>query len=236
MSLCEPMECSPTGSSVHRVSQARVLEWVAISFSRGPSWPRDRTWVSCTAGRFFTVALRWAPVFKLLLVKPWHWILSKYKREPEAWNKHVVLYYESQTTSSPANTAHTFRLIPWLLELGSDSKESACSAGDPDSIPGLGRSPGERNGNPFQYPCLENLMDKGAWWAAVHGVAKSRTWLSDFTFVTLLVLTPACSPTDSILQFHFREFYVQNIDSKPSVGTDRSKENTCRLQTAMKCN
>ena len=54
-------------------------------------------------------------------------------------------------------------------------KESACSAGDPGSIPGLGRSPGEGIGNPLQYPCLENLMDRGAWWAAVHGVAKSRT-------------------------------------------------------------
>ena len=54
------------------------------------------------------------------------------------------------------------------------SKESACSAGDPGSIPGLGRFPGEGNGNPLQYPCLENLMDRGDWWATVHGVTKSR--------------------------------------------------------------
>ena len=52
-------------------------------------------------------------------------------------------------------------------------KESGCSAGDPGSIPGLGRSPGEGNGNPLQYPCPENLMDRGAWKAAVHGVAES---------------------------------------------------------------
>ena len=52
------------------------------------------------------------------------------------------------------------------------SKESACSAGDLGLIPGLGRSPGEGNGNPFQYPCLENLMDTGAWWAGVHGVTR----------------------------------------------------------------
>ena len=58
------------------------------------------------------------------------------------------------------------------------SKESACSAGDPGSIPGLGRSPGEGNGDPLQYPGLENLMDRGAWWATVHGVAKSRARLS----------------------------------------------------------
>ena len=58
---------------------------------------------------------------------------------------------------------------------GSDGKQSTCNAGDPGSIPGLGRSPGERNGNPLQYSCLENSMDGGAWWATVHGVAKSRT-------------------------------------------------------------
>ena len=58
-------------------------------------------------------------------------------------------------------------------------KESACSAGDWGSIPGLGRSPGEGNGKPLQYPGLENLMDRGAWWAAVHEVAKSQTQLSD---------------------------------------------------------
>ena len=58
---------------------------------------------------------------------------------------------------------------------------SACNAGDPGSIPELGRSPGEGNGNPLQYSCLENPMDGGAWEAKVHGVAKSQTRLSDFT-------------------------------------------------------
>ena len=53
--LCDPMDCSPTGSSVYGVFQARVLEWVAISFSKGSSQPRDRTWVSCIAGRCFTL-------------------------------------------------------------------------------------------------------------------------------------------------------------------------------------
>ena len=62
---------------------------------------------------------------------------------------------------------------------GSDGKAS--HAGDLGSIPGLGRSPGEGNGNPLQYSCLENPMDGGAWLAIVHGVAKSRTRLSDFT-------------------------------------------------------
>ena len=57
---------------------------------------------------------------------------------------------------------------------GSVSKESTCNAGDPGSIPGSGRSPGEGNGNPLQYSCLENPMDRGAWWA---------TWLSDWTII-----------------------------------------------------
>ena len=65
---------------------------------------------------------------------------------------------------------------------GSDGKESACNAGDSGSIPGLGRSAGEGNGHPLQYSCLENPLDGGAWWATVHGVAKSWTRLSDFPF------------------------------------------------------
>ena len=60
--------------------------------------------------------------------------------------------------------------------------------GDLGSISGLGRSPGEGNGNPLQYSCLENPTDGAAWWAAVHGVAKSRTRLSDFTFATIYTL------------------------------------------------
>ena len=61
---------------------------------------------------------------------------------------------------------------------GSEDKASACNAGDLGSIPGLGRSPGEGNGNPLQYSCLESPMDRGAWWTTVHGVAKSWTRLS----------------------------------------------------------
>ena len=64
------------------------------------------------------------------------------------------------------------KLIAWWLE-------SACSAGDVGSVPGLGRSRGEGRGYPLQYSCLENSMDRGAWWATVHKVSKSWTQLSN---------------------------------------------------------
>ena len=72
-------------------------------------------------------------------------------------------------------------VITFLNPGGSEVKESACNAGDLGSIPGSGRSPGEGNGNPLQYSCLENPMGGGASWVMVHGVAKSQTRLSDFT-------------------------------------------------------
>ena len=65
---------------------------------------------------------------------------------------------------------------------GSDYQATTYHEGDPGSMPGSERSPGEGNGTPLQYSCLENPVDGGAWWATVHGVAKSQTQLSDFTF------------------------------------------------------
>ena len=79
---------------------------------------------------------------------------------------------------------------------GSDGKASAYNAGDLGSIPGLGRSPGEGNGNPLQYSCLENPMDRGAWWATAHGVAKSRTRLSDFTSQVISTQVVRVSPCE----------------------------------------
>ena len=101
--LSDPMDCSLTGSSVHGIFQARVLEWGAIAFSE----------------------------------------VKKKKK--------------------------------FLIACGSDGKESTCNAGDLGSIPGSGRSPGEGNGSPLQYSCLENSMDRGPWWATVHGIEKSQT-------------------------------------------------------------
>ena len=66
---------------------------------------------------------------------------------------------------------------------GSAVKASAWNAGDPGSLPGSGRSPGEGNGNPLQYSCLENPMEGGAWWATVYGLAKSGTRLINFSIM-----------------------------------------------------
>ena len=78
---------------------------------------------------------------------------------------------------------------------GSDSKDSACSVGDLGSVPGLGRSPGEGNGNSLQYSGLENPRDRGASWATVHGVAKNHTWLSDQYFHFLSIWPQASAKT-----------------------------------------
>ena len=88
------------------------------------------------------------------------------------------------------------RLFLSSIHLGfpgvSNGKEAACSVGDLDSIPGLGRSPGEGNGYPLQYSCLENLMDRGAWPATIHWVTESDT--TERLTLTLLSLQHILSP------------------------------------------
>ena len=73
----------------------------------------------------------------------------------------------------------SFQALDQCFPGSSDGRESAYNAGDPGSIPGLGRSPGEGNGNPLQYSCLENSMDRRSWWATVCWIAKSQTQLND---------------------------------------------------------
>ena len=79
---------------------------------------------------------------------------------------------QSRYITWPKNV-HTVKAMIFPTSLVTQTVESTCSTGDPGLIPGLGRSPGEGNGNPLQYTCLENSMDGGGWWATVHGVAKS---------------------------------------------------------------
>ena len=78
----------------------------------------------------------------------------------------------------------------WCHLSGSEVKASASNVGDPASIPGSGRFPGEGNGNPLHYSCLENPMDGEAWQATVHGVTESRRGLSDFTLFISWLKTP----------------------------------------------
>ena len=79
---------------------------------------------------------------------------------------------------------NSFQPTPGASLVASAGKESACDAGDPGLIPGSGRSTGGGNSYPLQYSCLENSMDRGGWWATVHGVAKSQTRLNDEHFFT----------------------------------------------------
>ena len=81
-----------------------------------------------------------------------------------------------------------FYNVYWVFPGGSEVKASACNAGDLGSIPGSRSSPGERNGNPLQYSCLENPMDRGAWWATVHGVATSWARLSNLTYLLIMYI------------------------------------------------
>ena len=74
----------------------------------------------------------------------------------------------------------------------SDGKESACNVGDLSLIPGSGRSPGEGNGNPLQYSCLKNPMDRGAWQGIAHSIAESWTQLSDFITHSLMLENKVC--------------------------------------------
>ena len=78
---------------------------------------------------------------------------------------------------------------------GLEDKEAACNARNLGSIPGLERYPGEENGNTLQYSCLENSMDRGAWWATAHGVAKSQTRLRDFHTHTIKMRNPGLECT-----------------------------------------
>ena len=85
---------------------------------------------------------------------------------------------DGMVTTVNNTTLYIWKLL-WGFPGDSDDKESACNAGDPGSTPGLGRSPGEGDSNPLQCSCLENSMDRGAWWATVHEVTKSWTRLRD---------------------------------------------------------
>ena len=97
--------------------------------------------------------------------------LQETVKDREAWRAAVHGVTKSRTQLSSWTTT--------ALPGGSDGKESTFGLGDLGSIPRSGRSPMEGNGYPLWYSCLENPMDRGAWWPIVHGVPKSQSWLSN---------------------------------------------------------
>ena len=133
---CDPLDCSRPGSSLCGISQARIPEWVATSFSRRSFWSRDWTCVCCAAGRFFTAK------------PPGKGILGKIKD------------YLEQKTGSKSQLSNIITFIFGDFPVGSDGKESACIAGDPGSIPGSGGTPGVGNDSSVPYSCPENSTDR----------------------------------------------------------------------------
>ena len=122
----------------------------------------------------------------------WKWGLQESKNTKKRWCVAVILalyiccplvgnckYWKSHHDKLFPKWEKTRIGYNKLMGFSSSSagKESACNTGDCGLIPGLGRSPGEENGNPLQYSCLENSMDRGAWWGTVPGIPKSPTWL-----------------------------------------------------------
>ena len=213
----DPTNCSPPGSSVLGILQARILEWIAISSFRKSFWPRDHicvSYISCIGGQVLYHQHHLGshtphiPVCNTILAysdQPhktfFFWFLDMeiillLFAIPFACSTllqgQVLLFTSLEIIFFIhfffflllyLSTSSLTHMMLYCLDFpgGSEVKESACNAGDLDSIPGSGRSPGEGNGNLHQYSCLENPMDGGAWWATVHRVAKSKARLSNFT-------------------------------------------------------
>ena len=140
---CKPTDYSQPGSSVHGLFQARILKWVAISYSRGSSQTRDRS-TSLVSNSYQNTRRLSLDIDKINLKIIWKGKISRiakqfWRRGKKQSTKNFKTYYTAMETK------------------------------------------GEGNGTPLQHSCLENPMDRGAWWATVHGVAKSQTqlkWLS----------------------------------------------------------
>ena len=130
----------------------------------------------------------------------------------------------------------------FLFPGGVSGKESASNAGnvrDMNSIPGLGRFPGEGHGNPLQYSCLENPLDRGAWWATVHRIAKSWTWpkwlsthaqMDRFSSVAQSCPTLCdpmdCSPPGSLVHGIFQAWILEWVAISFSRGSSRPRDQT----------
>ena len=153
------MDCSPPGSSVHRIFQARILQWVAMTSSRGSSWPRDLTritFISCIADRFITAE----PPEKSFCFIALNSTLSI---------SEVCLYYTIGLWKS------------MRFPGGTCGKEPTCQCRRHKRLrfdPWVGKIPWRRAWQPTPIFYLEH---RGAWWATVHTVTKSQTWLKQLS-------------------------------------------------------
>ena len=156
--LCDTIDGSPPGSPVPEILQARTLEWAAISFSN--AWKWKVTVKSLSRVQF--------------LATPW---TAAYQAPPSMGFARQEYWSGVPLPSLPG---------------GTNGKELVCqcSLGISDIclIPGSGRSPGEGNGYPLQYSCLENPIDRGAWRSTAHGVAQSRTRLKELNTTRVTIM------------------------------------------------
>ena len=198
VTLSDFVDCSPPGSSVHGVFQARVLEWGAIVFWVTKSRTQLSDWIATSEQDPFAYPLRtWVIPLSYLVLEvhlplwaqlqsPMHLFHRYHPAIVESCDCIVLELFLSLPSPPPptitVNEIGRHRSLEsnksnsprWNKGLWFSSKEFVYNAGDEGSIPGLGRSSGEGNGNPFQYSCLGNPMDIGAWWPTFHEVAKSR--------------------------------------------------------------
>ena len=145
---------------------------------------------------------------------------------------HKVLFVPSKSLFSQSCVSSDGSILGWRITFskrtyaiprgfpgGSDGKVSACNEGDLGSIPGSRRSPGEENRNRLQYSCLENPMEGGAWQATVHGVAKRRTWLSDWTELKRTYVIPrSAAPRAPALQQATADPHLRRRQSNTVLG------------------